>query len=163
MSSTAARPLPTLLQLIVPVYGLYSRREGGWLSVATLIGLLADLGVDESAVRSSISRLKRRGILEAIRRDGTAGYELSDQALAILREVTTGSSSASAAPADGWLLAVFSVPEAERHKRHVLRSQLTRLGFGRRRPGCGSRQPICENRPKRCCGAWNSTRGPLPS
>ena len=85
-------------QLIVPVYGLYSRREGGWLSVATLIGLLADPGVDESAVRSSISRLKRRGILEAIRRDGTAGYELSDQALAILREVTTGSSSASARP-----------------------------------------------------------------
>jgi phenylacetic acid degradation operon negative regulatory protein len=30
---------------------------------------------------------------------------------------------------------VFSVPEAERHKRHVLRSQLTRLGFGTAAPG----------------------------
>jgi phenylacetic acid degradation operon negative regulatory protein len=33
------------------------------------------------------------------------------------------------------MLAVFSVPETERHKRHVLRSQLTRLGFGTAAPG----------------------------
>ncbi len=37
--------------------------------------------------------------------------------------------------ADGWLLAVFSVPESERHRRHVLRSELTRLGFGMVAPG----------------------------
>jgi phenylacetic acid degradation operon negative regulatory protein len=123
-------------QLIVTVYGLYARRAGGWLSVATLIGLLADLGVDESAVRSSISRLKRRGILEAVRRDGAAGYELSGQALAILREGDHRIFQRKrATPADGWLLAVFSVPEAERHQRHVLRSQLTRLGFGTAAPG----------------------------
>src|ERR1035437_7690800 len=51
--------------LIVTVYGLYARPDGGWLSVAALIRLLADLGVDEPAVRSAISRLKRRGILQA--------------------------------------------------------------------------------------------------
>ena len=32
-------------QLIVTVYGLYSRAEGGWMSVAALISLLTDLGV----------------------------------------------------------------------------------------------------------------------
>ena len=36
---------------------------------------------------------------------------------------------------DGWLLVVFSVPESERDKRHQLRSQLTRLGFGTVAPG----------------------------
>src|SRR5882757_4373229 len=51
--------------LIVTIYGLYAREVGGWLSVAALIRLMADLGIDEPAVRSSISRLKRRGILEA--------------------------------------------------------------------------------------------------
>jgi phenylacetic acid degradation operon negative regulatory protein len=40
-----------------------------------------------------------------------------------------------AAPADGWVLAVFSVPESERHRRHVLRSELARLGFGMVAPG----------------------------
>ncbi|HKN96551.1 MAG TPA: PaaX family transcriptional regulator C-terminal domain-containing protein [Pseudonocardiaceae bacterium] len=117
-------------QLIVTVYGLYSRDQGGWLSVATLVSLLAGLGVDEQAVRSSISRLKRRGILEAVRRDA-AGYQLSVQAQAILREGDVRIFRRSRPPlSDGWLLAVFSVPESERNKRHVLRSQLTRLGFG---------------------------------
>jgi phenylacetic acid degradation operon negative regulatory protein len=117
-------------RLIVTVYGLYARDEGGWLSVASLVSLLADVGVDEQAVRSSISRLKRRGILEAVRRDG-AGYQLSQQAQAILREGDVRIFRRSRPPlSDGWLLAVFSVPESERNKRHVLRSQLTRLGFG---------------------------------
>jgi phenylacetic acid degradation operon negative regulatory protein len=130
----AARAQPR--QLIVTVYGLYSRSKGGWLSVASLIGLLADLRVDEPAVRSSISRLKRRGILDAVRRDGAAGYQLSQEALAILREGDQRIFRRKRATlADGWLLAVFSVPEAERHKRHVLRSQLTRLGFGTAAPG----------------------------
>ena len=122
--------------LIVTVYGLYSRSDGGWLSVASLISLLADLGVDEPAVRSSISRLKRRGILHARRHGGSAGYELSDEARAILSEGDDRIFRRQrATPADGWMLAVFSVPESERHKRHVLRSQLTRLGFGTAAPG----------------------------
>ena len=123
-------------QLIVTVYGLYARAQGGWMSVASLISLLADLGVDEPAVRSSISRLKRREILCACRRDGAAGYELSPAGRAILAEGDHRIFRTERARlADGWLLAVFSVPEAERHKRHVLRSQLARLGFGTAAPG----------------------------
>ena len=106
------------------------------MSVAALISLLADLGVDEPAVRSSISRLKRREILHARRRDGSAGYELSQAAQAILAEGDHRIFRRERARlADGWLLAVFSVPESERSKRHVLRSQLARLGFGTAAPG----------------------------
>jgi phenylacetic acid degradation operon negative regulatory protein len=123
-------------QLIVTVYGLYSRDAGDWMSVAALVSLLGDLGVDEPAVRSSISRLKRRGILVARRAGGAAGYELSEGARAILREGDHRIFRRERARlADGWLLAVFSVPEAERHQRHVLRSQLSRLGFGTAAPG----------------------------
>jgi phenylacetic acid degradation operon negative regulatory protein len=125
-----------LRHLIVTVYGLYARSDGGWLSVAVLIRLLADLGVDEPAVRSAISRLKRRGILQARRQDGSAGYELSAEALAILREGDARIFRRRRATlADGWLLAVFSVPETQRHQRHVLRSELARLGFGMVAPG----------------------------
>jgi phenylacetic acid degradation operon negative regulatory protein len=125
-----------LRNLIVTVYGLYARSDGGWLSVAALIRLLADLGVDEPAVRSAISRLKRRGILESRRQAGSAGYQLSAEALAILREGDARIFRRRRATlADGWLLAVFSVPEPERHRRHVLRSELTRLGFGMVAPG----------------------------
>lgn len=118
-------------QFIVTVYGLYSRTEGGWLSVASLISLLADLDIDAPAVRSSISRLKRRGILHAERRGGAAGYALSEEGLAVLREGDHRIFRRERATlADGWLLAVFSVPESERNKRHLLRSRLNRLGFG---------------------------------
>jgi phenylacetic acid degradation operon negative regulatory protein len=125
-----------LRHLIITVYGLYARHDGGWLSVATLIRLLADLGIDESAVRSAISRLKRRGILQSRRYGGSAGYQLSAEAQAILREGDARIFRRHrATPADGWVLAVFSVPESERHRRHVLRSELTRLGFGMVAPG----------------------------
>jgi phenylacetic acid degradation operon negative regulatory protein len=132
----AAAGSARLRHLIVTVYGLYARYDGGWLSVATLIGLLADLGVDEPAVRSAISRLKRRGIVLPRRHEGAAGYQLSEEALAILREGDARIfRRGRALPADGWLLAVFSVPETERHRRHVLRSELARLGFGMVAPG----------------------------
>jgi phenylacetic acid degradation operon negative regulatory protein len=117
--------------LIVTIYGLYAREAGGWLSVAALIRLMAELGVDEAAVRSSISRLKQRGILEPRRRDGAAGYALSGLGRDILAEGDQRIfDRPRARPQDGWLLAVFSVPEAERRRRHALRSRLTWLGFG---------------------------------
>ncbi|WP_028925134.1 PaaX family transcriptional regulator [Pseudonocardia acaciae] len=123
-------------QLIVTVYGLYSRESGGWLSVASLVSLLAELGVDEPAVRSSISRIKRRGILQARKEGGAAGYELSAEAVEILREGDERIFRRERATlGDGWVLAVFSVPESERHRRHVLRTQLTALGFGTAAPG----------------------------
>jgi phenylacetic acid degradation operon negative regulatory protein len=123
-------------QLIVTVYGLYAREDGGWLSVSSVVRLLADLGVDAPAVRSSISRLKRRGVLHGSRRDGVAGYALAPSTVQILREGDTRIFERRRAGADdGWLLVVFSVPESERDRRHALRSQLTRLGFGTVAPG----------------------------
>ncbi|XVV07928.1 PaaX family transcriptional regulator [Actinosynnema sp. CA-248983] len=123
-------------QLIVTLYGLYARPSGGWLAVGSLVRLLAELGVDEPAVRSSVSRLKRRGILRPHAVDGIAGYALTEQAQEILREGDYRIfERVRASMADGWLLAVFSVPESERQKRHVLRTQLTKLGFGTAAPG----------------------------
>lgn len=116
---------------IVSLYGLYAREVGGWFSISSVIRLMAELDVDEPAVRSSISRLKRRGILEAERIDGSAGYTLSPAARVILdsgdRRIFD---RRRATPEDGWLLAVFSVPESERRKRHLLRTKLDWLGYG---------------------------------
>ncbi len=117
--------------LIVSLFGLYARESGGWLAVTTLIRLMARLGVDEAAVRSSVSRLKRRAVIDAARVDGSAGYLLGEQTRHVLelgdRRIFE---HRPARLADGWLLAVFSVPESERDKRHLLRSRLAWLGFG---------------------------------
>ncbi|MDV9187112.1 PaaX family transcriptional regulator C-terminal domain-containing protein [Streptomyces sp. SR27] len=124
--------------LIVSLYGAYGRApDGSPLPVAALIRLLGVLGVDAPSVRSSVSRLKRRGLLLPGRTaDGAAGYALSEDARRLLDDGDRRI-YARAEPklSEGWVLAVFSVPEAERHKRHLLRSRLARLGFGTAAPG----------------------------
>lgn len=117
--------------LIVTLYGLYARESGGWLSVAAIVSLMACLGVDQMAVRSSISRLKKRGLLKPEHVAEVPGYTLSDAALAVFEEGDRrifGRRVASAG--EDWVLAVFSVPESERERRHQLRSRLSWLGFG---------------------------------
>jgi phenylacetic acid degradation operon negative regulatory protein len=116
--------------LIVTVLGLYVREFGGWISVSALIRLLAATGVDEQAVRSALTRLKRRSIVEAERRGGTAGYALSPYARQVL---DVGDRRIFARPGSDdqdWVVVVFSVPESERAKRHALRARLSWLGFG---------------------------------
>ncbi|MFJ4850312.1 PaaX family transcriptional regulator C-terminal domain-containing protein [Streptomyces sp. NPDC088733] len=125
--------------LIVTYFGAYGR-TGEWdgrIPVAELIRLMGALDVDPQSVRSAVSRLKRRGLLAPDRVDGAAGYTLSDDARQLLAD---GDRRIYGRPDDeaageSWVLAVFSVPESERHKRHLLRSRLARLGFGTAAPG----------------------------
>jgi phenylacetic acid degradation operon negative regulatory protein len=117
--------------LIVTIYGMYARDTGGWFSIAALIKLMAELGVDEPAVRSAISRLKVRGLLESGPVGGAAGYGLSAGGRKILSDGDRRIfRRPRASTDDGWLLAVFSVPEQQRARRHALRSRLAWLGFG---------------------------------
>ncbi|GAA4586035.1 PaaX family transcriptional regulator C-terminal domain-containing protein [Planotetraspora phitsanulokensis] len=123
-------------QLILTLYGLYARDEHNWLSVASVVKLLSDLDVDPAGVRSSISRLKRRGVLESLKVGRTAGYCLSPGALELLREGDVRIfSHPRARLADGFVLVVFSIPESERDRRHALRSTLAEMGFGTASPG----------------------------
>jgi phenylacetic acid degradation operon negative regulatory protein len=117
--------------LIVTIYGLYARESAGWLSIAAVIRLMAELGVDEPAVRSAISRLKLRGLLQSRREGGVAGYGVSSHGAEVLAQGDRRIfHRPKASAAEGWLLAVFSVPEHERARRHALRSRLAWLGFG---------------------------------
>lgn len=117
--------------LIVSFFGAYGRELGGWVAVADLVRLMSQVDVDEQATRMAVSRLKQRGWVRAERAGGQAGYTLSESAREILAEGDQRIYRRRVAdPADGWVLVVFSVPESERKKRHVLRAELTRLGFG---------------------------------
>lgn len=123
--------MATPRSLIVTVYGLYARESGGALPVAGLIRLMAALGVEEPAVRSAVSRLKRRGVVESARVGESAGYALTDWGREILAEGDQRIFGHLRSDVDeGWVLCVFSIPESQRTKRHTLRSKLTWLGFG---------------------------------
>ncbi|MFH8410825.1 PaaX family transcriptional regulator C-terminal domain-containing protein [Streptomyces sp. NPDC018019] len=142
MSDQYAQRTPR--SLIVTFYGAYGRGPLGGpggppgpVPVAALIRLLGAVGVDPPSVRSAVSRLKRRGLLVAARTEsGAAAYGLSEAAHQLLDDGDRRIyGRPSPGPSDGWVLAVFSVPEQERHKRHLLRSRLARLGFGTAAPG----------------------------
>ncbi|MCW7942458.1 PaaX family transcriptional regulator [Streptomyces hygroscopicus] len=122
--------------LIVTFYGAYGRFVPGPVPVAELIRLLAAAGVDAPSVRSSVSRLKRRGLLVPARTaTGAAGYALSPDARQLLDDGDRRVYATTPPKEEGWVLAVFSVPESERQKRHLLRSRLAGLGFGTAAPG----------------------------
>lgn len=125
-----------LTQTIITVLAVFARPEGNWMSIAALVALLSDLRVDPQTVRSAISRMKRRGTLVSEKRQGIAGYSISASTLEVLAEGDVRIFERTRAVlADGWVLAVFSVPERERARRHELRASLTRLGFGTVTPG----------------------------
>ena len=111
-------------------FGAFLRRLGGWIAVADLVALMGDLGLDEQAVRSALSRLKRRGIVAPERRGGAAGYRLTPRGEAILEAGDARIFGRDGAGADEWLLVVFSIPEARRALRHKLRTRLQWLGLG---------------------------------
>jgi phenylacetic acid degradation operon negative regulatory protein len=130
-SSTTSRDAARPRELILTFYGLYREVVRGWISIAHLIRLMAEIDVDAPAVRSAVSRLKRRGLIEARAVAGAAGYSLSPAGQQLLAEGDPRIFGRQPAQlSDGWVLAVFSVPESERGKRHVLRSRLDQLGFG---------------------------------
>lgn len=132
MSDSPLRPS----SLISTVYGAFLRPDGGWISIADLITLMSELDVESQAVRSAISRLKKKGVLEPERR-GATGYRLSPAVHPVF-DAGDRRIFASLEPADladGWALAVFSVPESERSHRYQLRTRLTWLGFGNIAPG----------------------------
>jgi len=122
--------------LIVSFAGSYLRELGGWISVADLIRCLNAVDVGESSVRQALTRLKSRGFLAAERRSGDAGYALTE---AGAHDLETGDRRifrhGQAGVDDGWVLAVFSVPETDRPLRHRLRTELSWLGFGTVSPG----------------------------
>lgn len=119
--------------VLLTVLGAYARQfDDDWMSIAGLIRLMGELGVDEQTVRSAIARFKRRGIIESERRDRTAGYRVSASGRTLLEQGDARIyGRPQAAPLeDGWVLATYSVPDSKRADRHLLRAQLSWLGYG---------------------------------
>jgi phenylacetic acid degradation operon negative regulatory protein len=133
-------PTPPLRhqQLILTIFGLYGRRGGSALPVSVLIEMLGDLGHDPPGVRSAVSRLKAKGVLNSVRSGGAARYELSPRSVEMVREGDERIFNPHPDDSDDrWVLAIFSVPESMRERRHQLRAELARLGFGSMSAGVG--------------------------
>ena len=132
------RPRVKPQRLLVTLLGDYWRGKPEHIPSTALLRLLAEFGVSAQGARSALSRLVRRGLLARSRRGRRTSYGLTDAGLALLDEGAKRIFRFGVEQArwDGtWSLVAFSVAEADRRRRHLLRTRLRWLGFGPLYPG----------------------------
>jgi phenylacetic acid degradation operon negative regulatory protein len=130
-----AASAPALLLTVLGEYVLPTRRP---VWTATLVTVLSGLGVEEKASRQALARTAAAGLIVAQRDGRRVRWRLTEQGRWLLRDGAERIYAAAAptAPWDGrWLLLSVTVPEAQRHLRHRLRTRLTWAGFGSPAPG----------------------------
>jgi phenylacetic acid degradation operon negative regulatory protein len=124
----AQRPPRLLLTLL----GDYWWQHTESLPSASLVALLAEFGVSDSAARAALSRLTRNRLLVTSKIGRRTFVRLSERAAQILDEGARHifSFGGDTQPWDGmWSLVAFSIPEHNRAARDALRKQLRWLGF----------------------------------
>ncbi len=116
---------------VFTLYGDYIHHLGGEAWTGSLIELLGLLGLSGQAVRSTLSRMSRKGWLKGRRVGNKSYYSLTPKSIDLLEEGAERIFQPRSDLWDGrWHLLVYSIPEKERPLRHRLRKRLTWLGFG---------------------------------
>jgi phenylacetic acid degradation operon negative regulatory protein len=117
--------------MVFTLYGDYVRHRGGEAWTGSLIKLLGLFGVSAQAVRSTLSRMSRKGWLESRRVGRYSFYSQTPKFLQLLEEGAQRIFQPRHDPWDGyWYLLTYSIPESKRHLRRRLRKRLLWLGFG---------------------------------
>jgi phenylacetic acid degradation operon negative regulatory protein len=130
-ASSARRLLFTLL-------GEYVLPGEGEVWTATVISVMARLGVEEKATRQALMRTAADGWLAAERIGRQTRWRLTPRANQLLSDGADRIYGFGADRADwdgSWLLVLARATDSERAARHLLRSRLTWAGLGSPAPG----------------------------
>jgi phenylacetic acid degradation operon negative regulatory protein len=125
--STAGLLLTILGEFVLPM-----GEAGTWTS--TLVSTLADLGVEEKAVRQVLMRTADRGLIRSVKHGRRARWHLTESGRVLLVDGTERIYAFAGAARDWdgrWLVVLARVPETERGARHHLRSRLGWAGLGK--------------------------------
>lgn len=119
--------------MIITLYGDYIRHVGGSIWIGSLIRLLGYFGLSQQAVRSTVSRMTRRGMLRIDRVGTRSYYSLTDKSAKMVEDGAARIFHFHS-PRDQWdgqwHLVTYSVPENEREARDRFRQELEWMGFG---------------------------------
>jgi phenylacetic acid degradation operon negative regulatory protein len=129
---------PKPQRLLVTLLGDYWRGKREHIPSTALLRLLAEFGVSAQGTRSALSRLVTRGLLTRSRRGRRTSYGLTAAGLALLDDGAERIFGFGAKPSrwDGiWSVVAFSIAEADRDRRHLLRTRLRWLTFAPLYPG----------------------------
>lgn len=123
--------MPNSQELVFTVYGDYIRHRGGEAWTGSLIELLGLFGLSGQAVRSTLSRMSRKGWLKSRKVGRYSFYSLTSRCIELLEEGAQRIFQPRSDPWNGqWYLLTYSIPESKRSLRRGLRKRLQWLGFG---------------------------------
>jgi phenylacetic acid degradation operon negative regulatory protein len=117
--------------LIFTLYGDYIVPRGGEAWIGHIIELMSELDTSAQAVRSTLSRMSRKGWLDARREGRHSFYASTPKTEKLVTEGTRRIYQPRQDPWDGrWFILTYTISEDQKHLRHRLRQRLTWLGFG---------------------------------
>jgi phenylacetic acid degradation operon negative regulatory protein len=111
------------------VYGDHLRARGAQAPVASLVRLLAPLGIAAPAVRTAVSRMVRQGWLAPVRLDGGPGYALTPRASRRLDEAAERIYRHGDPLWDGQWHVLIMERVGDRARRDRVRAALHYLGY----------------------------------
>jgi len=124
-----ARPTIRAGSLIVTVFGDAIAPRGGTVWIGSLIKALADFGINERLVRTSVFRLARDQWLDAEQVGRRSYYSLSSEGVEKFEQATARIYGDPRQSWDGdWCLALLAGLDAE--QKESVRKDLSWLGFG---------------------------------
>ncbi|MEU7745107.1 PaaX family transcriptional regulator C-terminal domain-containing protein [Nonomuraea sp. NPDC049158] len=124
-----ARPQSLMFSFL----GVYVLGRDTAVYSGSVIDVFARLGVTEEAVRSTLTRMVKRGLLARHRQGRRMYFGLTEHAAEVLDDGRRRVWETGAVNRDwdgAWTLVGFSIPDSLRSTRHDLRSQLIWAGFG---------------------------------
>jgi phenylacetic acid degradation operon negative regulatory protein len=133
-----SRPGGGAQHLLATLLGSYGIGRGEPVPAGMFPGLLAEFGISPAGARNALSRVARRGLLEATGAGRSSAYRMTEAAQALQERRTRQFMTFGQPPPpwDGhWTLVLYSLPEDDRTLRQALRTRLTRAGFGAMRDG----------------------------
>jgi phenylacetic acid degradation operon negative regulatory protein len=117
--------------LIFTLYGDYLLQRDSPIWIGSLIEMLGALDVSDQAVRSTTSRMARKGWLSTTRIGRNSYYALTCKAIDLLSKGAQQIYFPKTDDWDGsWYLLTYSFSDEQQQTRHQLRRHLSWLGFG---------------------------------
>lgn len=124
--------------LVFTLLGRHVYAHNVTIATSSIIRILERLDISEHATRSAVSRMVKREYLRSERQGRQSFLSMTSRSHAIVREGTPRIFEHPPLledPDPGWTLLGFSIPEARRRERHMLRVRLKWLGFAPLRDG----------------------------
>jgi phenylacetic acid degradation operon negative regulatory protein len=138
--------------VVFTLYGQYVLPRCGEIWIGSLIRAMIPLDFSAGAVRTVVSRMKRKGYLESQQVGRESFYRLTDMGL---NEVRWGGVRMRVLPDsqwDGqWTVVTYSIPEEHRDRRGALRWMLHVWGFGPLAPGVWVSPGLLPREAERVC------------